>query len=104
MKINLTKEECYTDILSFYNIISNKLGLNIGKDVRYDSSKIYTTKAVEDEIIRYYKEVKCLPTIALIIPMVCYAPKSNLKPEEDYFVMVEDGFIIKKEGVNMDGD
>ena len=103
MKINLTKEECYTDILSFYNIISNKLGLNIGKDVRYDSSKIHTTKAVQDEIIRYYKEIKCLP-ITLVIPMVCYASKSNLKPEEGYFVIVEDGFIIKKEGVIMDGD
>ena len=104
MRINLTKEECYTDIVSFYDVISKKLGLKLGKDAQFDCRKINVTKAVQDEIMRYYKEEKYLTTSALVMLMVCYAPKADLKPEEDFFVELDDGFVIKKEGATMDGD
>ena len=93
-KIKLEQEECYCGIPEFYNLIARKLGYKPQK-VRFDCTKICVSKAVQNEIFKFYKTENKASAITIGETWMNYGPKANL-PYTHYVVSIEDGFIIKE--------
>jgi len=89
--IALTKEECYCDIADFYDLIAKKTGAD-PELCHYDCRYICVTKAVQDELWRYWKEEKGLTNEQIAMGLLHYGPKANLN-REGYFVNVSKGFV-----------
>ena len=90
----LTKEECYCDIVEFYNLVARKLGYDSDK-VGYDCRRIDVTKPVQDQIFAFYREEQKALGESIAAAWVGYGPKASL-PGEGYEAKIFDGFITAR--------
>ena len=78
MFVNLTRDECYTDINAFYKNVATKLGYKDDPDIRFDCRKIVVTTYVRDTIASYYYEKLNATVNDFAWIWACFGPKAIL--------------------------
>lgn len=95
-KVQLTQEECRQKLTAFYETVAKKAGIPISDDDQFNCKKICVTKAVQDEISACYQEdgfdARGINQLFLMI-----GPKANQTPEDKYFAVIKNGFVIRGE-------
>lgn len=93
-KYSLTPEECKCDLVDFYKIAAEKMGLTkITDKTLYDCRKIHITKSVQDCIWKHYYD-KGYSNAEIAAIMLHVGPKASLSGNELMFT-VEDDFVME---------
>lgn len=92
--LELTEDECYCDIVSFYNLLAVKSGIDPGS-VRYNCTKIHVTDPVRKKIFDFYDEQESASDSDIAMAWVFGGPIADLK-HEGYFAEIKDGFFIEE--------
>lgn len=98
--VSLRKEDCYCDLMGFYENIARKILVEITDETCFDCRKICVTKSVQETLWCYYRDEKGKNDEQIAAMLLGYEPKANLEEHgiPEYRAEIEDGFIICKEG------
>lgn len=92
----LMKEDCYCELLEFYEHVAHELGVKTTADVRFDCRSICVSPAVIKEIRSYYRNELGANDEEISALLLIYGPKANVTESDAsrYRVEVKEGFLL----------
>lgn len=93
--VELTKEDCYKSLTSFYETVASKAGILYNESSVFDCRRINVTKSCVDVLITYMIENYQTDRETANMVMLMSGPKAYLSGD-GYFAVTEVGFV--KEG------
>lgn len=94
--VSLQREECFCELIDFYEGVARKLGALPTENAQFNCTKIRVTAAVQDTIFAYYQEVKGVRIEEIAMFLLQCGPKANLDGD-GYLAEVEPGFFAMGE-------
>ncbi len=94
MRVELTFDDCYCNLLTFYENVARKMGVVLTGSTRFDCRKICVTEGVQSAITGYYYGSENLSRMQIAAIWLQVGPKASLGEPELYFADVEDGFVV----------
>lgn len=91
-KYEIEKEKCECTITEFYDHAARIIGIEYGKEPKFDCRKICVTKKVQECLWEHYRSFGCLDEeIASLFLGI--GPKACLE-DDGYFFTIEEGFVV----------
>lgn len=103
MIIELTRDDCYTEINTFYKIIASKMGFKNVDELIFDCRDIVVTPRVYNTISEFYYKERGAGVTDFAYIWACFGPKTTLVPSnmsECYQAEVGRKFITQEEQYN----
>lgn len=100
MFVDLTRDECYTEINTFYKIVARKMGFENVNKLKFDCREIIVTTAIKDIIADFYYKERGANIGDFSFIWACFGPKASLAPgdsKDQYRIEVDERFIIQEE-------
>lgn len=95
--ITLKYEDCYCNLITFYENVAKKLSFKVTDENEFDCRKICVTKPVQEAIWAYYREQENEVDSDIAALWLFCGPKANLEDEDNqYVVSVEFGFVLPR--------
>lgn len=91
-KYEIEKEKCECSITTFYDHAARIIGIEYGKEPRFDCRKICVTKKVAESLLGYYKSFE-LTNDEIAAIFLSFGPKACLE-DDGYFFTIEEGFVV----------
>lgn len=94
--IFLTETECYYGLLDFYTKIAEKIGFKESDISKFVIRKIHISKSCYSKIRSYYLNEHNASMDTIMALFILYGPKIDVPEDKnnEYIVVVEDGFIV----------
>lgn len=95
--IFLKREDCYCNLIIFYENVAKKLSFKVTDETEFDCRKICVTKPVQETIWAYYREQEEEVDSDIAALWLFCGPKANLEYKDNlYVVNVEFGFVLPR--------
>lgn len=93
--IILKKEDCYCNLVTFYQNVAKAMGCDPLKVIMtsFDCRKLRVTKPVQDEIWAFYRDTEGANDVDLAMLWVMFGPKADLEGE-GYAAELQEGFFL----------